>query len=294
MSDEYIKLIRDSLRSKSHGIISRGNQPKESGDDDVNLLTKHVEARFIGLTSHCTTIHHKASTISLEQSTLLKSRTYNKLNDWLRTGAGRAAPIRSLDLQVKAGSQIISPPYDREWSLGVADAFGAKADGKFLTLQPKPYDISAAGVGFILQSSTRLMAEITPQGNYQFSVISFENHHPDYSSLGGLGVTVVQTSNNLTTFSNNIALWSDSNFTPFSGINGNGLLSDTANIGLFGPFGSDRLTPFTIILEPGENYLIWIWAWQWTNVPDNSSFLAMLNVSIPFISILAGIPPMTK
>ena len=48
---------------------------------------------------------------------------------------------------------------------------------------------------------------------------------------------------------------------------------------------------YAIEPEPGSTYLVWIWGWQLSNVPDGHAFLALMSMTVPLISLTSAPPP---
>jgi hypothetical protein len=146
----------------------------------------------------------------------------------------------NFDYTVHSGCRAYAPPYDREYQVGTAEAFGATADGNVMTLAP--YDgQSAAGIGFYLTTDEPVLASITPQGTYQWSWFNLQNVLPNVWTTGGTGITIYANSDTEPTLSRQQVLWSASGLTPWSGHTDNGNIADAASPA-FG-FGSVPLGP---------------------------------------------------
>jgi len=269
-------------------LASRG--AADDTKDQGLFLTEHVRSSVMHVTHGLRTVSagvDLATSGNHSTSKLVRTQLDLQLETLL---AGGVVPSKLFDLVINAGSTIYAPPYDHEWNIGSGLAFGAKADGKFLTVQPKAGETSGAGVGLILQSPSLLDASIRPQGTYKASVLSVENQPPGSWSAGGLGLTIYKGTNQAPEISRIATLWSVANMAQWSGENLEGLIADATSLSPVGLWFPYRLTDFTLRMEPNIPYLVWVWTWQTDNVPENTGFLAMMSVTMPAVSLVAGPP----
>jgi hypothetical protein len=222
-----------------------------------------------------------------------RAQVLRLLDDWSSTGLGGSA--RKFDLTVPTGNTVLAPPYDKEWGEGLGFGFGATADGKFLLFNPEPNTTSGAGIGIFLNVTSDSLVSVIPQGTYEWAWLTTEDI-PGGWTKGGLAATVYQDANPAPIFSELATLWSAGNIStpsgfPLNGQSGSGTLADAVVAGPSGIFGTQLYAPITLSLQPGSNYLVWIWAWALGNVPDGLPFVAVMSVSVPMISLSASPPP---
>ncbi|HST58096.1 MAG TPA: hypothetical protein VLK84_05405, partial [Longimicrobium sp.] len=197
-----------------------------------------------------------------------------------------AGPRHAFDYRIPTGSRVISPVYDREWAHGNGVAFGARVDGKVITI-PDERGFSAAGIGVYLTVDQPVLAAITPQGSYDWNWNAFKNL-PFGRSRGGLGITIFTDAQPQPTMSRQPVLWSLAGMTQFAGAKGSGRIADAASPA-FG-FGTVPLGPALLNMVPGSRYLVWVWCWQSSQLGPDSGFIAFLQMNMPFLTIDAGPP----
>jgi hypothetical protein len=199
-------------------------------------------------------------------------------------------------LVVPTGSTIFAPPYDWDWSLfGLRgeqpEPFNGKVDGEWMIWNPPdPGATSAAGIGVSLNVTSPSLVSITPQGTYDF-YIHCSSDIPGGWTKGGLGATVYQNADQTPILSELATLWSMPTTKMAPDIVGNGTLASAVVAGPSGIFGTQFYAPINLFLQPGSTYLVWIWNWELSNVPDNPIFFADLWMTLPFISLTSAPPP---
>jgi hypothetical protein len=191
------------------------------------------------------------------------------------------------DFTVPNGCSNFGPPYDQDWGVGIAETFGSTADGSVITIAEVDGQ-SAGGVAFHLTTNEPVLASITPQGTYQWSWFNLLNFLPDAWTTGGMGITIYTDSQTEPTLSRQPVLWSASAFAPLSGQTGNGLIANAASPA-FG-FGAIPLAPALLNMIPGSRYLVWVWCWQLSHHQDGDGFFAILNYTMPSVTVCAGPP----
>ncbi len=201
-----------------------------------------------------------------------------------RVTAELGGAMQAFDFTVPSGTTVLGPPYDVEWQVGNAIAFGAKSDGQVITL-PTPNGFSAAGIGFYLTTNEPVLAAITPQGTYKWNWFALDDL-PFARSSGGMGIAIYTDSQPQPTMSREAVLWSLSGMTKFTGQQGSDLIANAASPA-FG-LGTVPLAPALINMLPGSRYLVWVWCWQTSQLENESAFIAFLSSSMPFVTIAAG------
>ncbi len=287
MNDSVTKRLQEHLDIQQTMMLSRTTSI--GSVDHESVFSEHaqrtVEKSTLGLKNSAAFI------APLKNEGLLSEKTANARRDLQLEGilAGGMHANRVMELVIPSGSTIFAPPYDKEWSIGRGLAFGAKKDGKFVSIQPLSVGTSGAGVGLIVQSPSPAIASIRPVGTYSASILSVETLPLNSWSAGGLGITIYKGTNASPEISRLVKLWAVTNFHPWLGLNLEGSLADPTSINSVGMFPF-RLGDFTLTMEPEVPYLVWIWSWQTCNIPDGLGFLALMNVSVPAVSLSAGSP----
>ncbi len=292
MHDEIKQRIQQHINAHPRGLIRRGAAPQPE-DHYAALLAAHAKTALEQVLRGrpVSKMAGGGSSDPGKPSPQVRAQLSAALDNWLLTGSLHGAPGPRFDIVVNGGSSIVAPPYDFEWAIGRGLAFGSKLDGKFLTVnQPVASGESCAGVGMILRPEVTLLASITPQGTYSASWLAVENLPPGSWTTGGLGVQVYDANTGAGVGGSIITLWTAYNMTQFTGATTQGQLATASSIAPSGPFGPPTLG-ITVTLEAGVPYVYWVWAWQADNAPDNAGFLAIENVTLSFVSINAGPPP---
>jgi hypothetical protein len=191
--------------------------------------------------------------------------------------------MQTLQFTVPLGSRVLAPPYDKEWSVGTAFAFGAVSDGKVTVMAAD--EPSSAAVGLYLTADQPTEAAITPIGTFGFVCLTAQNL-PALRSTGGLGMTVYIDSDEQPAISRQATLWNLNGLSLQTSVSGNGRIADAASpaTGL----GPVPLAPMIIRMDPGRRYLLWVWGWQVSH--QTSDFLGLMNVTMPLVTVDAGPP----
>jgi len=187
-----------------------------------------------------------------------------------------AGPSTAFNFTADPGWQMLAPPYDVNWGTGAA--FADKADGKMTVLVGDGF--SAAGVGVVLSVTRRSLVRVRPIAPYHYDWGNIAFRGPA-SSKGGLGVLAYFNRDAQPFLDKRGHLWSDSQLPPNTGNGkGSGHLADTLS--------GDVL----ITMDPGNNYLVWTWAWgmgHMTAQEDRLSLsLAQISCRVPAIVVDAG------
>lgn len=193
--------------------------------------------------------------------------------------------VRNLNVVVGDGCRVVGTPYDQEYAMGSAFAFGAKYDGKVTSIGTDGQ--AAGGVGIYLTSQNEVDVSITPAGDYEFSWVSFADA-PDWRSSGGLGITIYSDEGPQPVFSRQVRLWDVRGAHQFQGNTGRGAIASASNPGVAGGFGPIPLAPVIVRLQPGRRLLVWVWSWQVSNRVDGT--LSFLSTRVPGITICPSAP----
>src|SRR5579871_2217430 len=203
MRDAFSKRLQEELAARRRSAVVR--LPPKPERDPLAAMSAHSEKSLRHLTRG---LQAASAKIAVEKSkrdaTAIRDRLALHLESALLGQEGATA----FDLKINPGSSVYAPPYDFEWNIGVAVAFGAKSDGNFFVLQPEPGQESAAGIGILLQSPTLLDVALTPLGSYRSSIFSVEDQPANSWSTGGVAVTVYKGSDQTPEISRLITLWS--------------------------------------------------------------------------------------
>jgi hypothetical protein len=283
--------MRDEIKRRFENQIAAARKtsvhhaPGQDMERHAENLTTHVKAT---LASQVPAQQEELAPVPRAASATHRAQMMRLLDDWSSTGLVRS--LKTYDLVVPTGSTVFAPPYDSEWQEGRGLAFGAKADGKLVTWDPMPGTTSGAGIGVSLNVTSPAVVSITPQGTYEFSWFSFEDI-PGGWTKGGLGATVFQNADPTPILSEMATLWSVGNITKFTADSRNGTLASAVVAGPSGIFGTQFYAPINLVLQPGSSFLVWIWGWQLSNIPDGHAFMAIMNMTVPFISLTSGPPP---
>lgn len=191
--------------------------------------------------------------------------------------------METLRFTVPHGSRVIAPPYDTEWFEGAGFAFGAKYDGDFSVMAAD--EPSGAGIGLFLAADQPADVAITPAGTYSYTCFTGLNL-PALRSMGGLGLMVYVDDDEQPAYSREVTVWNLSGLSFLTSVSGEGQIAEAASppIGL----GPVYLAPLIIRMSPGHRYLLWMWGWQVSH--QTQGFLGLLNVSMPFVTVEAGLP----
>jgi hypothetical protein len=290
MEQQILRKISHRLR-KSHTFSVQRVAVSEAQDESSTArFSSHVNAVLKGLTTEIRGEAARAHDSSHIREGLIAyggigTKSQFEKHALERFTSDAARQKLNFDYTVHSGCRAYAPPYDREYQVGIAEAFGATADGNVLTLAP--YDgQSAAGIGFYLTTDEPVLASITPQGTYQWSWFNLQNVLPNVWTTGGTGITIYANADTEPTLSRQQVLWSESGLTPWSGQTGNGNIADAASPA-FG-FGSIPLGPALLNMAPGSRYLVWIWCWQLAHSEESDGFLAMLSFTMPSVTVCVG------
>ena len=206
-----------------------------------------------------------------------------------RLSVGLLGPKATFDLTIQSGMQFIAPPYDQDWSEGNGVGMLSRFDGSVYTVT-KDNGFSAAGIGFSLTTTETVLAAITPQGTYDWNWAAFADAS-SARSRGGMGLTIYADGQPQPVLSHQPVLWSVSGVTAFSGEKGAGRIAAAASPA-FG-LGTVPLAPALLHMNPGSNYLVWIWAWQVAQHTENG-FIAFSSFDMPLVTINAGPPVIVR
>ena len=285
MYERIWEQLTERLGDRAPLRVERALITDTDGQQDASLLTTHVRSR---MDRHLNEMFDsddaaEADAHRVEVRDFGGLRTRRQLEKhFVEKVRADLGVTRAFDYIVPSGSRVFGPPYDREWSEGNGIAFGARFDGKALTL-PKANGFSAGGIGFFLTTNEPVLAAITPQGTYDWNWSSFGDL-PFVRSRGGMGLTIYRDGQ--LAYSRQAVLWSVSGATTFSGQKGSGRIADAASPA-FG-FGAVPLAPALLNMEPGSQYLVWVWCWQTATLQPNDPFIAFMSFHMPFVSIDAG------
>ncbi|HEY0371415.1 MAG TPA: hypothetical protein VGD79_05415 [Thermoanaerobaculia bacterium] len=274
----------DEARLRVERVVSA------DADDERNasLLTEHVRST---MSRHLEEMYDREDAAEAEAQARVEVREFGGLHSRRQLEKHFAEKVRAdlagsrqaFDFTVTGGSRLVAPPYDLSWGVGNGVAIGARLDGKVFTI-PTVNGFSGAGVGLFLTTNEPALVAITPQGTYDWNWVAYGDV-PFMRSRGGLGITIYR--DGALAFSRQVGLWSVSGATTFSGQKGSGRIADAASppSGIFGPA---FLTPALLNMEPGSQYLVWVWCWQTANLQRDDPFIAFLSLNVPLIAIDAG------
>ncbi len=284
MNQQILREISHRLRQSHPFSVHRPTSIETTDESSTVHFSGHVKSVLKGFASE---IRSEASHSREELHAFGGLGTRSQFEKHALERFSTDAGLQRLedDITVPSGCRNFGPPYDREYNVGVAEAFGATADGSVFTLSP--YDgQSAGGIGFYLTTDEPVLASITPQGTYQWSWFNLANFLPNAWTRGGMGITIFADSDTEPTLSRQQVLWSASSLTPWSGQTAKGLIADSASPA-FG-FGTVPLAPALLNMFPGSRYLVWIWCWQLAHYAENDGFLAVLSFNMPSVTVCAG------
>ena len=186
-----------------------------------------------------------------------------------------------------SNTRLLTPPYDADWAQGAGSPL-SRLDGSMVTMGAEGF--SASGFGIHLSSPQQVLATIEPVGEYDFSWSGFGDYPSLYSS-GGIGITVYRTPDPAPVMNRRASLYHVQGPRQFKGDVGRGSLSDV-NAGVNEPgFFRFPLTPFDLVLEANQNFLVWVWTWQVRAHPQAQSgskeaaFLSFVGCKVPMIFI---------
>lgn len=292
MYDQIRHRIEHRLNRRPPLRLERVSVGDDDGERDTALISAHataeLERQMDGMYDErdaAEAAEHTADSARLFGGLRSRQQLQNHLVE--RVVADIAAPQLAYDFTITGGSRILAPPYDREWAVGTGVAFGARVDGKVMTL-PDDNGFSAAGIGLYLTVDQPVLAAITPHGSYDWNWVAFQDL-PFARSSGGLGITIYTDGRPQPTTSALRSLWNVSGMTQFSGQKGNGRIADVTSPP-FGIFGPVPLAPVLLSMVPGSRYLVWVWCWQTSRMGPDDAFIAFLQVHMPFVSVNAGPP----
>ena len=191
---------------------------------------------------------------------------------------------KAMDFTVPVGTRMIAPPYDHSWAVG-AGAPLARYDGSMYAFGEDGF--SASGTSIVLSSPNPVLASVTPQGNFDFAWVSFDNY-PSVSSRGGLGILVYAAGNPNPLLVRQAVLWSVSGVSQFSSNSGSGQYADA--VAVMTDFGPIRLAPALFNMDPGVSYEVWMWCWTVGQNQQGTAFLSDVRCNIPVVSVDAGPP----
>lgn len=244
-------------------------------DDDCQrdraLFAEHVRSQFETEAAAATDAHRVEV---LDFDALQRRRQLEKhLHEKIRVDL---AISRALTVTATSGGRVISPPYDREWSEGNGFAFNARNDCTVYTL-PRANGFSGGGIGFFVSTNESALVGIAPQGDYNWNWASFADL-PFVRGRGGMGITIFRDGQLESSLQS--VLFDVSGATSCTGQSGSGRIADAAG-------------PALVHIEPGSQYLVWVWCWQTIAMQPNDPFLAFMSFYMPFVAIETGlqIPP---
>ena len=180
--------------------------------------------------------------------------------------------VRTFSLTTTGGLNISVPPYDVQWT----SSFFNDADSNAGTFKASSIDslgYQAAGIGIYVNSNfpqdVRFSADAEFYSKWTDLVIEGAA-----LSEGGVGVLVQEGGNVIAR--NDALLWSDTQ----SGDYLHGASGDTLT---YLTQTSAGQTYFH--MEPGRQYLVWVWAWTTTAILGNSLAVSSIECRMPFIVV---------
>ncbi|HEX2916048.1 MAG TPA: hypothetical protein VH186_35120 [Chloroflexia bacterium] len=198
-------------------------------------------------------------------------------------------------ITVSSGSRVFGPPY-LSWHLGNALLYPDGYEAYTMTydnIDPKATVLegfSAAGYGFEVTTSSAVLTEITPQGNYDWYWAA-ARELPFVRNRGGMGIAVFNNSQQQPVILRQPILWSISGVKANTGDGGNGRIVDAATPA-FG-FGTIPLAPVLVNMIPDSKYTIWVWSWNISRMEQEDPFSSQIHFSMPLVTINANRPVVT-
>jgi hypothetical protein len=188
----------------------------------------------------------------------------------------------AFDFTTNPGWQVLTPPYDIGWRTGAG--FADKSAGELIVFVGDGF--SAAAVGVFLTVTKRSLVRVRPIAPFDFNWANIAFRGPA-SSKGGVGMLGYFNRDPQPFLDRRGSLWSDAKVPPNSGNgSGSGQLADRLS--------GDVL----ILMEPGNTYLVWAWAWgagHMTAQEDSLSLsLASITCRVPLIVVDAGPAPVVN
>ncbi|QDB79616.1 hypothetical protein FE251_09705 [Georgenia wutianyii] len=254
---------------------------RDTRDNDVGVFNEHIRGELARLTREVDAPQAADERLGIHGS-MLRTTVLHRLEE--RIGVGVA--VRDVQFTIGTGCRLIGTPYDVEYSEGTAFGFGAKHDGKVVSIGTEGQ--AAGGVGFYLSSPAEVDMSITPQGTYEFSWFAAAEA-PDWRSFGGLGVTIYADGDSTPVFTRQVRLWDVHGAGLLQGGTGKGAFASASSPALPGGFGPIPLAPVIVRMQPGRRLLVWMWSWQISNRVDAT--LALLSTHVPAVQ-LCGSPPL--
>jgi hypothetical protein len=289
MDQPILKQISQKLRKTHPFSVQRVAVGKQHDKSETARFSAHVSEVLKGLSKDMNgnTARKPKSRDHLEPFGGLGTQHQYERHVIDRISSNLSLDKVEFDFTVPNGCSNFGPPYDQDWGVGIAETFGSTADGNVITIAEVDGQ-SAGGIAFHLTTNEPVLASITPQGTYQWSWLNLLNFLPDAWTTGGMGITIYTDSQTEPTLSRQPVLWSASAFAPLSGQTGNGLIANAASPA-FG-FGAIPLAPALLNMIPGSRYLVWVWCWQLSHHQDGDGFFAILNYTMPSVTVCAGPP----
>jgi hypothetical protein len=251
-------------------------QCTEQMSDTARQVLQHEQARIkipLHTTAHFTALPDHIATDAIVQHhhAYLTTRQLGFVQTEVKIDSGVLLP----------NTRILTPPYDADWAQGAGSPL-SRLDGSMVTMGIEGF--SASGFGFNLSSPQQMVATIEPVGEYDYSWSGFGDYPSLYSS-GGIGITVYHTPDPAPVLNRRATLYEVQGPRQFKGDVGRGSLSDI-NAGINEPgFFRFPLTPFDLVLEAQQNYLVWIWTWQIQSGSQDAAFLSFVGCKVPMIFV---------
>lgn len=248
-------------------------------DSDVDVFSRHLGGELARMTTEL-----DAPAVEEERLGRDAALLHRTVMDRLEERIGVA--VRDVSFTIGSGCRVVGTPYDVDFSVGTAFGFGAKHDGKIISVGTEGE--AAGGVGFYLTSSAEVDMSITPQGDYEFSWFSAA-HAPGWRSFGGLGITIYADGAPDPVLNRKVRLWDVHGAGLLQGGTGKGAFASASSPTLPWSFGPVPLAPVIVRLQPGRRLLVWMWSWQVSNRVEGT--LAFLSMRVPAVQ-LCGSPPL--